>query len=468
MECRHYVGLEELCPVCGDKVSGYHYGLLTCESCKGFFKRTVQNNKTYICKEKQGCKIDINQRKQCQFCRFQKCLHVGMRLEAVRADRMRGGRNMFGPMYRRDRALKQQRKALIPSSGFRRDHSPPLGSSTHHRDLNFSDGLNPVTILHSTLLPTTQNDLISCQPPSLSPLLPSNTPGATHYQCASFSYWAIRSEYTNNCASSLASAARINSYELVSRPSLAQGPRMPQLVMELLSCDPDELQLQDKITAHLLQEHMGWENHRNPSTFRMMCLMADQMLFFIVEWARASIFFKQLKVNDQMQVLHSCWSELLLLDIISRQVLYGKEGSLLLVSGQEMEFPDVPAHADLTLASLVQGGQELIKKLQILNVDRQEFACIKFLILFNPDVKQLEDHQFIENVQGQVRGALLEYTLCTSSHLLGRFAHLQLCLSELRFLSNLAEDYLYCKHLNGEVPCNNLLSEMLHARHSCS
>ena len=28
-------GFEELCPVCGDKVSGYHYGLLTCESCKG-------------------------------------------------------------------------------------------------------------------------------------------------------------------------------------------------------------------------------------------------------------------------------------------------------------------------------------------------------------------------------------------------------------------------------------------------
>ena len=29
------VGIEELCPVCGDKVSGYHYGLQTCESCKG-------------------------------------------------------------------------------------------------------------------------------------------------------------------------------------------------------------------------------------------------------------------------------------------------------------------------------------------------------------------------------------------------------------------------------------------------
>lgn len=26
---------EEACPVCGDQVSGYHYGLQTCESCKG-------------------------------------------------------------------------------------------------------------------------------------------------------------------------------------------------------------------------------------------------------------------------------------------------------------------------------------------------------------------------------------------------------------------------------------------------
>ena len=40
--------LNDLCPVCGDTVSGYHYGLLTCESCKGFFKRTVQNRKVHL------------------------------------------------------------------------------------------------------------------------------------------------------------------------------------------------------------------------------------------------------------------------------------------------------------------------------------------------------------------------------------------------------------------------------------
>merc|ERR550532_1203649 len=101
-------GLEELCPVCGDKVSGYHYGLLTCESCKGFFKRTVQNKKVYTCVADRNCVIDKTQRKRCPYCRFQKCLDVGMKLEAVRHDRMRGGRNKFGPMYKRDRARKLQ------------------------------------------------------------------------------------------------------------------------------------------------------------------------------------------------------------------------------------------------------------------------------------------------------------------------------------------------------------------------
>lgn len=107
-------GLEELCPVCGDKVSGYHYGLLTCESCKGFFKRTVQNKKVYTCVADRNCVIDKTQRKRCPYCRFQKCLDVGMKLEAVRHDRMRGGRNKFGPMYKRDRARKLQLTSHCP------------------------------------------------------------------------------------------------------------------------------------------------------------------------------------------------------------------------------------------------------------------------------------------------------------------------------------------------------------------
>ncbi|CAI5454820.1 unnamed protein product [Caenorhabditis angaria] len=82
------------CGICGDKASGLHYGIHTCEGCKGFFKRTVQNKRVYECVVRAGhCVIDKKHRNRCQYCRFQKCLRQGMVLEAVREDRTPGGRN---------------------------------------------------------------------------------------------------------------------------------------------------------------------------------------------------------------------------------------------------------------------------------------------------------------------------------------------------------------------------------------
>uniref|UniRef100_A0A1B0DH33 Nuclear hormone receptor FTZ-F1 beta n=1 Tax=Phlebotomus papatasi TaxID=29031 RepID=A0A1B0DH33_PHLPP len=69
------------CPICGDKISGFHYGIFSCESCKGFFKRTVQNRKNYVCVRGSACPVTIATRKKCPACRFEKCLQRGMKLE---------------------------------------------------------------------------------------------------------------------------------------------------------------------------------------------------------------------------------------------------------------------------------------------------------------------------------------------------------------------------------------------------
>ena len=69
----------ELCSICNDKATGHHYGVTSCEGCKGFFKRTVQNRKVYSCRNlTQDCPIDKRHRNRCQYCRFQKCIKVGM------------------------------------------------------------------------------------------------------------------------------------------------------------------------------------------------------------------------------------------------------------------------------------------------------------------------------------------------------------------------------------------------------
>lgn len=87
------------CPICGDKISGFHYGIFSCESCKGFFKRTVQNKKNYVCLRGAQCPVSIVTRKKCPACRFDKCLKMGMKLEAIREDRTRGGRSTYQCSY---------------------------------------------------------------------------------------------------------------------------------------------------------------------------------------------------------------------------------------------------------------------------------------------------------------------------------------------------------------------------------
>lgn len=84
-----------------------------------------------------------------------------------------------------------------------------------------------------------------------------------------------------------------------------------------------------------------------------------------------------------------------------------------------------------------------------------------------PDVKLLENQEYVENMYHQVSGALLEYTLCVYPQHVDRFSQLLLHLRELQVLSTQAEDYLNYKHLNGEVPCNKLLLEMLNAKRAC-
>lgn len=91
---------------------------------QGFFKRTVQNNKHYTCTESQNCKIDKTQRKRCPYCRFQKCLTVGMRLEG-RAGHDRAARTGPGAADGTARVARVARFPRWRSRRPRRCRPPP-------------------------------------------------------------------------------------------------------------------------------------------------------------------------------------------------------------------------------------------------------------------------------------------------------------------------------------------------------
>lgn len=78
-----------LCRVCGDKASGFHYGVHACEGCKGFFRRSIQQKIQYRpCLKNQQCNIQRVNRNRCQYCRLKKCISVGMSRDAVRFGRV--------------------------------------------------------------------------------------------------------------------------------------------------------------------------------------------------------------------------------------------------------------------------------------------------------------------------------------------------------------------------------------------
>ncbi|XP_060591813.1 ecdysone-inducible protein E75-like [Ruditapes philippinarum] len=119
-----------LCRVCGDKSSGFHYGVFSCEGCKGFFRRTVRQKMEYkACENPKGCLIMRISRNRCQYCRLQKCISVGMSHEAVRLGRCpkkdRPAKTSFMYMPRDsttdlDRQVRTEQMVLTVHAAFRK------------------------------------------------------------------------------------------------------------------------------------------------------------------------------------------------------------------------------------------------------------------------------------------------------------------------------------------------------------
>ncbi|XP_032802333.1 thyroid hormone receptor beta-A [Petromyzon marinus] len=114
-----YLDKNEPCVVCGDKATGYHYRCITCEGCKGFFRRTIQKNlhPSYACKYEGSCIIDRITRNQCQECRYQKCIAVGMASDLVLDDSKRLAKRRLIEENRQRRKQDEKRRNVIERPG---------------------------------------------------------------------------------------------------------------------------------------------------------------------------------------------------------------------------------------------------------------------------------------------------------------------------------------------------------------
>ncbi|KAH8296374.1 hypothetical protein KR054_005316 [Drosophila jambulina] len=560
---------EELCPVCGDKVSGYHYGLLTCESCKGFFKRTVQNKKVYTCVAERSCHIDKTQRKRCPYCRFQKCLEVGMKLEAVRADRMRGGRNKFGPMYKRDRARKLQvmRQRQLALQALRNSMGPDIkptpispGYQQAYPNMNIKQEIQIPQVSSLTQSPDSSPSPIAIALGQVNastggvittPMNAGNggsgnggngggglngpssvgNGNSSNGSSSSTGGGNNNGSSTGNGASgggggggggggnnagggggggggggnnsgdglhrnggheagigSLQNTADSKlCFDSGTHPSstadaLIEPLRVSPMIREFVQ-SIDDREWQTQLFA-LLQKQTY--NQVEVDLFELMCKVLDQNLFSQVDWARNTVFFKDLKVDDQMKLLQHSWSDMLVLDHLHHRIHNGLPDETQLNNGQVFNL------LSLGLLGVPQLGDyfnELQNKLQDLKFDMGDYVCMKFLILLNPskavfrlfpadcqpskhsrcfrcfaDVRGIVNRKTVSEGHDNVQAALLDYTLTCYPSVNDKFSRLVNILPEIHAMAARGEEHLYSKHCAGSAPTQTLLMEMLHAK----
>lgn len=103
-----------VCTVCSDRANGYNFGVLTCESCKAFFRRNAAKHKEIKCPFSDSCQITSASRKFCQACRLNKCFSVGMNSEWLNDIKPKSAGS--GKFKRKKPETKSQMKVEIEDS----------------------------------------------------------------------------------------------------------------------------------------------------------------------------------------------------------------------------------------------------------------------------------------------------------------------------------------------------------------
>ncbi|KAJ7413064.1 Hepatocyte nuclear factor 4-alpha [Willisornis vidua] len=215
-----------------------------------------------------------------------------------------------------------------------------------------------------------------------------------------------------------------------------------------------------------------------------VCESMKQQLLVLVEWAKYIPAFCELPLDDQAS-----------LPILPHLALPWISGSLKEEQGQDSHVALLRAHAgehlllgaakrsmvfkDVLLLGndhiiprncpeLVEVNRvanrvldELVLPFQELQIDDNEYACLKAIIFFDPDAKGLSDPSKIKRMRYQVQVSLEDYINDRQYDSRGRFGELLLLLPVLQSITWQMIEQIQFVKLFGMAKIDNLLQEML-------
>ncbi|XP_073516013.1 hepatocyte nuclear factor 4-beta-like isoform X2 [Phyllobates terribilis] len=192
------------------------------------------------------------------------------------------------------------------------------------------------------------------------------------------------------------------------------------------------------------------------ATISDVCESMKQQLLLLVEWAKYIPAFCELPLDDQVALLRAHAGAHLLLGVAKRSLPY-KDFLLL---GNDFIIPMQCPELEIARVA-VRILDELVKPLREIQIDDNEYACLKAIIFFDPDCKGLSDSSKVKNMRFQVQVNLEDYINDRQYDSRGRFSDLLLLLPPLQSITwQMIEQVQFAK-LFGMARIDSLLQEML-------
>ncbi|KAK1795155.1 hypothetical protein P4O66_010333, partial [Electrophorus voltai] len=386
------------CKICGDKSSGVHYGVITCEGCKGFFRRSQSSSVQYSCSRQSNCLIDRASRNRCQSCRLKKCVAQGMSRDAVKFGRMskRQRDSLIAEVERHRQQQRLQANQDEPQSlpAFRTSKEPRV-HSPH---------------LIQPLVPT-----YSCPLDLERPI--RSTEVHPYLSCATGEAQALGMAYrgTQRSGNSSSFSAGRGFDSRKSTPDTILS--MPASEMELRPFDPEGSFCLYPTSMHIGQTDLKIKfrmfSEKNVFRFRdsdnyctvdemwQHCAMRlTDAVQYVVEFAKRIPGFRQLGQNDQICLLKSGSMEVVL---VRMSRLFNPENGTVFFDGK---FAGTELFKSLACGDFIAAVFDFAHSLCALRLTEQQVALFSALVLINADRPCLEDRDRVLRVRKDMELAL--------------------------------------------------------------
>ncbi|XP_029412907.1 nuclear receptor subfamily 2 group C member 2 isoform X2 [Nannospalax galili] len=501
----------EYCVVCGDKASGRHYGAVSCEGCKGFFKRSVRKNLTYSCRSNQDCIINKHHRNRCQFCRLKKCLEMGMKMESVQSERK---------PFDVQREKPSNCAASTEKIYIRKDlRSPLIATPTFVAD---KDGTRQTGLLDPGMLVNIQQPLIREDGTVLlaTDSKAETSQGALGTLANVVTSLANLSESLNNgdtseiqpedqSASEITRAfdtlaKALNTTDSASPPSLADGiDASGGGSIHVISRDQSTPIIE--VEGPLLSDTHVTFKLTMPSPMpeylnvHYICESASRLLFLSMHWARSIPAFQALGNDHQshpcymvgsagahmlgVRLIHctrphpcvprqdcntslvrACWNELFTLGLAQcAQVMSLSTILAAIVNHLQNSIQEDKLSGDRIKQVMehIWKLQEFCNSMAKLDIDGYEYAYLKAIVLFSPDHPGLAGTSQIEKFQEKAQMELQDYVQKTYSEDTYRLARILVRLPALRLMSSNITEELFFTGLIGNVSIDSIIPYIL-------